>query len=385
VKGFVRLFLFSALTAAVIIAAVGGGGYWLRKEAEGPGPLADARTVVIPGRTGISGIAELLAEKGVIRQALVFELVAKISGRGGALKAGEYEFPAGTSAVAALDILAGGKTVKRRLTIPEGLTSAEVMALVRDAPALDGEIGTPALEGELLPDTYVYSYGDQRKELIERMRQAMTHALARAWADRRADLPLAGPQDILTLASIVEKEAAREDERPHIAGVFINRLRLGMRLQADPTVSFAIAADSGVKLERPLMHADLAFNSPYNTYIAKGLPPGPITNPGKSAIRAAIRPERTEDLYFVADGTGGHVFAKTLADQTRNIAAYRRANAAEAEVEPAEANAPAAPAVTNAAPAPAAAQARSHPAQHAAQAPPPGPNHRCRPGHACTR
>jgi UPF0755 protein len=381
VKGFIRLFLWSALTAAIVIGVIGGGGYWLRKEAESSGPLADARTVVVPARTGISGIAELLAENGVIRQPLVFELIAKVSGRGGALKAGEYEFPAGTSTVAALDILAGGKTVKRRLTVPEGLTSAEVMVLVRDAPALDGEIGTPAAEGELLPDTYVYSYGDQRKELIERMRQAMTHVLARAWADRRADLPLASPQDILILASIVEKEAAREDERPHIAGVFFNRLRLGMRLQADPTVSFAIGVDSGIKLERPLMHADLAFNSPYNTYIAKGLPPGPIANPGKSAIRAAIRPERTEDLYFVADGNGGHVFAKTLADQTRNIVLYRRANAAEAESEPAEANPPAAPVAPAATPTP----ARTHPAQHAAQTPSPGPTHRCRPGHPCTR
>jgi UPF0755 protein len=377
VKSFIRVFVWSVLTAVIMIGAVGGGGYWLWREAESPGPLAETRTIVVPAHTGITGIAELLSEKGVIRQPLVFELVARVSGR--ALKAGEFEFPVGTSTVVALDIIASGRTVKHRLTIPEGLTTAEVMALVRDAPALDGDIETPPAEGELLPDTYVYSYGDQRKDLIERMRQAMTHTLGRAWADRRADLPLANPQEVVTLASIIEKEAAREEERPHIAGVFINRLRLGMRLQADPTVSFAMEAEGGNKLDRPLAHADLAFNSPYNTYIAKGLPPGPIANPGRSAIRAAIHPERTDDLYFVADGLGGHVFAKTLAEQTRNIALFRHANAAEAEAEPGEVSTPAAPA------APVATPVHAHPPQHAATVPSASPIHRCRPGHPCTR
>jgi UPF0755 protein len=343
---FLRFLTWSLITAGVVIAVLGGGGYWLYREAEGPGPLTEPRTLIVPPHTGISGIADLLANEGVIRHGLVFQLIAGLSARGGALKAGEYEFPAGTNVLQALEIIAGGKTVKHRLTIPEGLTSVEVMALLRDAPALDGDTGPTPSEGELLPDTYVYSYGETRKELVERMRKAMAHALAELWQKRRPDLPLASPQEAVTLASVVEKETAREEERAHVAGVFINRLHLGMKLQSDPTVLFSLGGNGAAKVERPLTHADLAVNSPYNTYLIKGLPPGPIANPGRTALRAAVRPERTEDLFFVADGTGGHVFAKTLGDQTRNIGLHR--HGAGIDTDPA---APAAPgAAPNAAP-----------------------------------
>ena len=340
---FFRLFAWSVITAGVVVAALGAGGYWLYREAEGPGPLAEARTLVILPKSGIGAIGELLADKGVIHHGFVFQLAAGLSARGSALKAGEYEFPAHVSVLQALEIVAAGRMVKHRLTVPEGLTTAEVLVLVRDAPALDGDVGAPPGEGELLPDTYVYSYGETREELIERMRRAMAHTLAHLWKERRHDLPLSSPQDALILASVVEKETAREEERAHIAGVFINRLKLGMRLQSDPTVLFALASNGG-KLERALMHADLSVNSPYNTYLAKGLPPGPIANPGRASLRAAMRPERTEDLFFVADGSGGHVFAKTLADQTKNIAAYRRGQPGDVDpVPPAEAAPPPSP------------------------------------------
>src|SRR5437868_8287850 len=365
--GVLRLLAFSFMTAVFGVMLLVGAGYWLYSEAEAPGPLAEQQTIVIPPHSSIVSVAEMLGERRVVRQPLVFQLIAKLTGRGVELKPGEYEFPAGASAMQALNIIAAGKTVKRRLTVPEGLTSAEVVALVKNAPALEGDPGPTPAEGELLPSTYQYSFGDSRKDLIERMRQAMDRTLAQLWKERRPDLPLGSPKDAVILASIVEKETAREEERPHVAGVYINRLRQGIPLQADPTVLFALASNNGgAKLDRPLNHADLSVGSPYNTYGNKGLPPGPIANPGKASIRAAIRPEKTEDLYFVADGTGGHVFARTLADQNHNIAAGRAANApAAASAAAATASAVAASAASSATKAAAKPSPAAHPAQAA--------------------
>ena len=328
---FLRAAAWSLFGAVLMLVAITGAGLWLHREATLPGPLAEPRTVLVPRQSSIAAIAALLAKEGAIRNPMAFEALVRLSGRGTKLKAGEYEFAGGVSAIDALEMLVQGRTVKHRVTIPEGLTSAEVAALVRDAPLLEGDVGATPPEGSLLPDTYFYSYGDRRAELIERMRRGMAQSVKELWDARAPDLPLGNPHDAVVLASIVEKETAREAERPRVAAVFLNRLRLGMRLQADPTVLYAVATKAGGKPDRLLTHDDLAINSPYNTYQVKGLPPGPIGNPSRASLRAVMQPERTADLYFVADGSGGHVFAQTLADHNRNVALYRRALAAEGE------------------------------------------------------
>lgn len=307
------------LILLVVAIGAGGGLVWHRYTAPGPAPAPV--TVVIPKGAGLEEISMRLAEAGLIGEPRIFAIGAWVDGSYRRFKWGEFEFAARSSPQDVAEHIVIGRTIQRRLTIPEGLTNRQVMELVAKAVGLEGEM-VPRPEGSLMPDTWFYSWGDLRDRLLERQRQAMTRLLQDLWRQRTPGLPLKTPQEALILASIVEKETALPDERPKVAAVYLNRLRRGMRLQADPTVVYGINEGAG-PLDRPIGRADLETPHAWNTYLIDGLPPSPIANPGRASIEAVLKPAQTEDLYFVADGNGGHVFARTLAEHNRNVERFR--------------------------------------------------------------
>lgn len=309
--GLVLIGLGGAVAGAVTAAT-----WW---QASGPG--GSPQTLVI-AKGGTQTIAAQLARAGIIDHPFWFALAAKVTGEGKSFKAGEYAFAKGISPAGVADTLDRGDVVIHRVVIPEGLTTQEALAVLATAPALMGAIARSPGEGDLLPNTYFYVYGDQRQVLVDRMTREMTRTLNSLWPGRAAGLPLRTPEEAVILASIVEKETALPSERRLIAQVFYNRLRKGMKLQSDPTIIYALTQGHG-PLGRSLTHDDVVLASPYNTYASAGLPPGPIANPGRAAIEAVLHPEPTDALYFVASGEGGHRFALTLQEQDRNIAKWR--------------------------------------------------------------
>ncbi len=352
---FVVLFL-------VFLAASAGAVLLFYKEWHGRGPLASDATVVIEPGSHTTTIARQLQDAGVVEDWRLFVIGVKLFADHRPLRAGEYRFGAGMSQEQVMRMLISGATYARRVTIPEGYTIAQVLKLVSAAEGLVGDLPPdPPAEGHVLPETYFYTRGESRYVMVNRMAEAMQQALAKLWPERAADLPFDTPEKALVLASLVEKETVQPMERAHVAGVFINRLRRGMPLQSDPTVIYAVTGGQG-PLGREISAADLQIKSPYNTYLVKGLPPAPICNPGLAAIQAVLHPMATKDIYFVADGSGGHAFAQTLAEHNRNVAAYRKLLAQQAAEQAVEAEAAAAAAATAADPAAAEAPASGQPA-----------------------
>ncbi|NDE90153.1 MAG: endolytic transglycosylase MltG [Alphaproteobacteria bacterium] len=318
-------FISGCLIAFIITAlALGAGGFYVAQQLQAPGPLNETKNIVIPRGSGGTAIAQKLEKEGVISSALFFKL-GYVLAQHPELKAGEYQFTPHMALPEIIDKMARGDIVKRKFTMPEGRTSMEIVQILNAEPALSGTIIALPPEGSLMPDTYQFTLGDDRNAKIKDMQKAMQDALLQIWAQRDADNPLQTPEQLLTLASIVEKETGVAAERPRVAGVFMNRLRKGMMLQSDPTVSYGITGGRA-PLGRLLTSDDLRKPTLYNTYTIAALPPGPIANPGKAALLAAAKPEKNDFIYFVADGSGGHAFAATLEQHNQNVAKWRKLN-----------------------------------------------------------
>jgi UPF0755 protein len=300
-------------------ALLGGWTYWSLWA--GAGPSAEPKTIVVEQGSSVGSVAEQLSREGLIRaDPVTYRRFARFLGSSDPVQAGEFEIPAGASGSAILAILQHGRPVQRLVTVPEGMPSVLVHERLMAAPFLAGGVPVPE-EGSVLPNSYAYRRGETRAAVLERMQRAMREELARLWARRSPNSVVTSPQEAVTLASIVEKETGKASERRMIAGVYSNRIRQGMKLDADPTIIYPITR--GRPLGRPIRRSEIDSVNGYNTYTRVGLPVGPIANPGRESIAAVLDPEQTNALYFVADGTGGHVFAATLEEHNRNHQRWR--------------------------------------------------------------
>lgn len=302
-----------------IAAAVFAAGWW------GSAELDEERSFVVPSGSSLRAVANKLQEEGVIADADAFLLRARVFGSSDPIKAGEFLLPAGASPATILDTFQHGEVIRRFVTIPEGMPSIMVWERLMAQPLLTGEIPVPE-EGSVLPESYDFERGESRAAVLARMQQAMKDTIAELWPKRQPDIAVSTPEEAVILASIVEKETGVPSERRMVAGLYSNRVKQGMMLQADPTIIYPIT--KGKPLGRRIRQSEIRAINDYNTYTMVGLPKGPITNPGRASIEAVLDPEETEALYMVADGTGGHVFANTLQEHNENVArwfAIRRA------------------------------------------------------------
>jgi UPF0755 protein len=323
---------FIVSSAMLLVLAAGLAVYLGKREFDGPGPAETTQTFLVKQNSGLIDIADQLERRGLISDARIFHLGVRAYGNEASLKAGEYEIAAGASMRDIMEILKSGKSVMQSLTIPEGLTVVQAFHRIAEHEALSGDMPSEIPpEGSLAADTQRFTRGMQRQQIIDRMLAHQKELVEEIWARRAPDLPLANIDEFVILASIVEKETGKGDERSRVAAVFLNRLKKNMRLQSDPTILYGLFGGSGKPADRPIYQSDIEKPTPYNTYTIDGLPPTPIANPGRAALEAVANPSKTDDLYFVADGTGGHVFAKTLDEHNENVARWRKIRKQQAE------------------------------------------------------
>lgn len=302
--------------------------YYAFHEYQAPGPLDADTTFMVREGAGIKEIGTGLERKGIVSQARIFNGVSQFLLDNRALRHGEYEIKAHASMLDIMELLKSGKSIQYAVTLPEGLTVKQMFKKIADDPVLEGDLPVDLPpEGSLFPDTYKFTRGYRRAAIVEQMKAAQAKILDEVWAKRDKDLPIETKEDLLILASIVEKETGKADERPQVASVFLNRLKKGMRLQSDPTIIYGLYGGDGKPVDAAILKSEISKETPYNTYVIKGLPPTPIANPGRAALEAVANPSHTTYLYFVADGTGGHVFASTLEEHNENVKRYRKMKA----------------------------------------------------------